>query len=220
MVTNAAETKAQAGLPAHEQVYRNLRDAVLFGALAPGEPVTIQGLVERLGAGMTPVREAIRRLTAEGALQALGNRRIQVPVLDGALVDELTEARLMLEPRLAARAAERAGRTDVAALMAIDGRLDRAILKGDVEGYLRENHTFHMAMNAVAQAPILQSLTDSLWLRFGPSLRVVCGQFGTRHLPDRHKDLVSALEARDGAGAARAIEADVAQGMEMIRQSL
>ena len=77
----------RAGLPAHEVVYRDLRDLVLFGDLAPGEPVTIQGLVTRLGVGMTPVREALRRLTAEGALESLGNRRIQVPVLDADAVE-------------------------------------------------------------------------------------------------------------------------------------
>lgn len=220
MTENAAEERGQAGLPAHEQVYRNLREAVLFGALAPGEPVTIQGVVERLGAGMTPVREAIRRLTAEGALQALGNRRIQVPVLCSETVEDLTEARLALEPRLAFRAAERAQAEDIAQISAIDARLDKAILRGDIEGYLRENHAFHAALNEVARAPVMQALTESLWLRFGPSLRVVCGQMGTRHLPDCHKDLIKALDRRDGAAAARAIEQDVAQGMEMILHSL
>lgn len=220
MAENAADARAQAGLPAHEQVYRSLRDAVLFGALEPGEPVTIQGLVERLGAGMTPVREALRRLTAEGALQALGNRRIQVPVLGVEAVEELTLARMAIEPRLAERAAVRAGAEDVARLVKIDTRLDSAITRGDIEGYLRENHAFHAALNSTAEAPILQAMTDMLWLRFGPSLRVVCGQLGTRYLRDCHKDLVKALEASDPAEAARAIEADVAQGMEMILGSV
>ncbi|SMX39425.1 HTH-type transcriptional regulator McbR [Maliponia aquimaris] len=219
-MTIMAETRAAAGLPAHEQVYRNLRDAILFGALAPGEPVTIKGLTERLDAGMTPVREAIRRLTAEGALQALENRRIQVPILTEALVAELTEARMAIEPRLARRAAERADAEDVDLLGEVDGLLDRAILRGDIEGYLRENHAFHAVLNGIADAPILQSLTETLWLRFGPSLRVVCGQLGTRHLPDCHKDLLAALEARDPDAAALAVEEDVSQGMGMILQSL
>ncbi|MGP6087794.1 GntR family transcriptional regulator [Antarctobacter jejuensis] len=219
-MTNVAEPRSQAGLPAHEQVYRALREAVLFGALAPGEPVTIQGLVERLDAGMTPVREAIRRLTAEGALQAMGNRRIQVPVLGREAVEELTVARLAIEPLLARRAAVRAGPEDVMQLSSIDDRLDGAIARGDIEGYLRENHAFHEALNSIADAPILQDMTNMLWLRFGPSLRVVCGQMGTRYLKDCHKDLVTALQAQDAAAAAQAIEEDVGQGMEMILRSL
>ena len=48
--------------PAHELVYRRLREMILCGELEPGQAITIQGLVATLGAGMTPVREAIRRL--------------------------------------------------------------------------------------------------------------------------------------------------------------
>ena len=59
-------------VPTHEVAYGRLRDLILFGHLEPGQPVTIQGLTGDLGAGMTPVREAIRRLTAEGALSLQG----------------------------------------------------------------------------------------------------------------------------------------------------
>lgn len=215
-----AEQGGAAGPPAHEQTYRRLRDMVLFGELEPGQPVTIQGLGDRLGAGMTPVREALRRLTAEGALEARGNRRIAVPVLDAAALEELTEARVALEPHLAARAARRADPDAIARLRETDARLDRAILRGDIRLYLVENHRFHAQLNAMAAAPILTALVDSLWLRFGPSLRVVCGQMGTRNLPDRHKDLLAALDAADSDAAAAAMRLDVEQGMELIARSL
>ena len=86
-----------AGLPAHERVYRRLRTMVLFGELEPGQAVTIQGLTDQLGVGMTPVREALRRLIAEGALAFQDNRRICVPVLDAAAVEQLGLARAALE---------------------------------------------------------------------------------------------------------------------------
>ena len=89
-----------------------------------------------------------------------------------------------------------------------------------MRGYLEENHRFHAELNALAQAPILTELVDGLWLRFGPSLRVVCGQFGTRNLPDRHKDLLEALAEADPDAAARAMEGDVVQGMTQIREGL
>ena len=62
-------------MPAHQAVYEKLRVMILFGDLAPGQPVTIQGLTDQLNVGMTPVREALRRLIAEGALTHQGNRR-------------------------------------------------------------------------------------------------------------------------------------------------
>ena len=92
-------------VPSHELTYVRLRDMVLFGTLAPGQPVTIQGLISDLGAGMTPVREAIRRLTAEGALEPQGNRRVTVPRLEPGVLDQLAYARLTIEPRLAELAA-------------------------------------------------------------------------------------------------------------------
>lgn len=214
-------SKAQrAGLPVHEKVYRDLRDAILFGEFEPGEPLTIQGLVARLEAGMTPVREALRRLTAEGALLAMGNRRIMVPVLDLPDVDELTEARLALEAVLTKRAVLLISEAEIAELAEIDARLDSAIERGDVSLYLKENHAFHARLNEIAQAPIITALVDGLWLRFGPSLRVVCGQFGTRNLPDRHKELLTALQERDSDAAVEAIQEDVIQGMDLIRQSM
>ena len=63
--------------PEHQAIYHQIRDLILFGILVPGQAVTIQGLVDLIGAGMTPVREAIRRLTAEGALEIGGNRRVR-----------------------------------------------------------------------------------------------------------------------------------------------
>ncbi|PKQ13327.1 MAG: GntR family transcriptional regulator [Alphaproteobacteria bacterium HGW-Alphaproteobacteria-1] len=207
-------------LPAHETIYRQLRDLVLFGDLAPGQAVTIQGLCDRLGAGMTPVREALRRLIAEGALEFQGNRRVSVPLLDAGHVGELIFARQWLDPHLAERATARANAADLRALTAIDDDLDRAILRGDMRGYLELNYRFHRRIYEIADAPILADVADGLWLRFGPSLRVVCGRVGTQGLPDKHKDLLEAMRARNGEAAAQAIRADVVQGMELVRQSL
>lgn len=206
--------------PVHEQVYQQVREMILFGDLAPGQAVTIQGLTERLGAGMTPVREALRRLTAEGALDFQGNRRIAVPVLDAGAVAELTVARLALEPELARQAAARVSAAEVAALGTIDAALDTAIAAGDIPGYLRGNHAFHATLNGHAVAPILTGLVEGLWLRFGPSLRVVCGRLGTTALPDRHKEILAALERGDAAAAGAAMAEDVRQGMEQIAAGL
>lgn len=220
MVSAMKEEARSAGAPAHEVVYRALRDRVLYGDMPPGAAVTIQGLTHDLQAGMTPVREAIRRLAAEGALIVGDNRRVVVPVLDARAVAELTDARLAIEPLLAARAAKAAAEDAIVALETIDAALDQAIQAGDVPLYLRRNHAFHTHLNGIAGAPILASLTASLWLRFGPSMRMVCGRAGTARLPDRHKDLIAALRASDPDAAADAMRGDVEQGMALLAQSV
>ena len=206
--------------PAHETVYRRLRELILFGELAPSQAVTIQGITERLGAGMTPVREAIRRLTAEGALEFQGNRRVCVPSLSVSNVDELIFARQAIEPKLVFRATERATEADIARLLDIDTRLDRAIENGDVRSYLELNYNFHTEIYSIAEAPILRALADGLWLRFGPSLRVVCGRLGTQNLPDRHKEALDAMREGNATAAAEAMKEDVIQGMEQVRTAI
>lgn len=214
------DKRRAAPLPAHETVYRKLREAILFGELMPGQAVTIQGLVTTLDAGMTPVREAIRRLTAEGALEFQGNRRVGVPQLTTGNIDELIYARQAIEPQLALSATKRANAEDRACLAAIDAQLDAAILLGDVRAYLELNYRFHSEIYDMANAPILRAMADGLWLRFGPSLRVVCGRIGTQNLPDQHKEALNAMQSGDAEAAAEAMRKDVIQGMEQVRSAM
>ncbi|WP_209426555.1 GntR family transcriptional regulator [Pararhodobacter sp. SW119] len=210
---------ASARLPEHETTYRRLREMILFGVLAPGQKVTIQGIVRALGSGMTPVREAIRRLTAEGALTLHENRRVSVPRLAATQLDELAFARQLLEPQLARMAQARMTQATIEALTEIDSQLDRAIEAGDVPAYLACNYRFHFTLYEAAEAPILLALTQSLWLRFGPSLRVVI-ESGGHAGPDRHRDGLRALRAGDPEALAEAIAADAGQGLERVRAAL
>lgn len=210
----------QAPLPVHEQVYRRLRDSVLFGELAPGQAVTIQGLAEKHDAGMTPIREAIRRLTAEGALVNQGNRRVCVPELTVGNVNELIFARQAIEPQLVLRACELVTDRNLDQLECIDADLDAAIARGDLRAYLELNYRFHTEIYACANAPILRAIADGLWLRYGPSLRVVCGRLGTQNLPDQHKAALKAMRAGDAQAAASAMQNDAIQGMEQVRRAI
>lgn len=212
----ASSETAPGKLPEHEATYRRLRDMAMFGELVPGQKVTIQGITAALGAGMTPSREAIRRLTAEGALVLHENRRVSVPRLTPSQADELAFARLALEPRLAELAMARLGPAEIDRLEALDAAIDAAIESGDVRRYLEGNYRFHFALYEAAAAPILGSLTQSLWLRFAPSLRVVLTSDGAIG-PDRHKEAIAAMRAGDAQALAAAIEADIRQGIERVQ---
>ncbi|WP_282120350.1 GntR family transcriptional regulator [Ruegeria atlantica] len=217
----ASSSKVDEGKrPAHEQVYQTLRSQIMYGDLVPGQPVTIQGLTESLGVGMTPVREAIRRLISDGALVFQGNRRVSVPLLSGTDVEQMIFARISIESELSRRATANLKPADIDQLERLDQRLDQTITDGDVSGYLRLNHQFHETLYAHADAPILNDLAERLWLRFGPSLRVVCGRFGTHSLPDRHKDIIASLRAKDAEKVAKATAQDIEQGMELMSDAL
>jgi DNA-binding GntR family transcriptional regulator len=207
-------------VPSHELTYVRLRDRVLFGTLAPGQPVTIQGLSSALGAGMTPVREAIRRLTAEGALEPQGNRRVTVPRLEPGVLDQLAFARLTIEPRLAELAAANLTPALIARLQGLDATVNDAIRAGDVTAYLTANHAFHFALYEASGAGVLLDMARSMWLRFGPSLRVVATLAGASGLPDQHAEALAAMRAGEGARLARAVKDDISQGVEEVRAAL
>lgn len=212
-----AETRK---IPSHEVTYARLRDMILFGHLAPGAPVTIQGLIAELDAGMTPVREAIRRLTAEGALLPQGNRRVAVPELSADLLEQVAFARLAIEPKLAELAAPKLTVAQIDRLEAIDGAVNRAIEAGKLPDYLAANHAFHFALYEAAEAPVLLDLARSLWLRAGPSLRAVIDRYGREAAPDLHREALAAMRAGDAKALARAIEQDIQQGVDHVRQAL
>lgn len=207
----------QANPPAHERVYRLLRDKILFGDLTPGQAVTIQGLVDEFGLSMTPIREAIRRLTAEGALVFQGNRRVSVPEMEERRFAELAFARLAIEPKLAEMALARADGAAIERLRAIDNDLNRAIETGDAKAYMTENHRFHFSLYRLAGSTILLPLAESLWLRFGPLYRIIAGKYGTGNLVDQHDEAILALGAGDGAAVAEAIRQDITQGLDIVR---
>lgn len=211
---------ASVSLPSHEMIYRRARDLVLFGELLPGEAVTIQGIVDRLDAGVTPAREAIRRLTAEGALEARDNRRVVVPTLRMEQMQELTYARTGIEPQLARLAGVGMEGADIDELAQIDGEVTAALDRGDIRAYLRHNHAFHMTLYTHAEAEILQTVAAGLWLRVGPSLRAVCTREGTEVMPDMHQVAIAALRDGDAEAVGEAIHQDILQGHAHIARAL
>lgn len=202
--------------PEHQAVYEQIRELILLGRFAPGQPITIQGLADTLSVGMTPVREAIRRLTSENALQTLGNRRIIIPDLSQDQLQDIYFLRLLVEPELAKRAAKHATKSDVDRLSLIDKDVDLAIENGDVGMYLERNRAFHFGIYALANAPVLMGNVMSLWLQVGPQLRMVSGRYGTANLPDKHEEILDALLAANPEQAGRAMKEDLEQGISLV----
>ncbi|MBY8977881.1 GntR family transcriptional regulator [Rhodobacteraceae bacterium NNCM2] len=205
--------------PTHERVYRTLRGEILHGAMSPGEALTLRGIAERLSVSMTPAREAVRRLVAERALEMTASGRVIVPRPDAARLDELFQARLLLEPELARRAGERALPSLRAELAGIDAKIDDDLISGDAAAYIHHNTRFHERLYRAAEAPALLALVESVWLQTAPMMRRVYGRLGTREMTDYHEAALAALAARDSDALAAAIHADVAQGRDLMRQA-
>jgi len=86
---------------AHDKVYRALRTRIMHGEITPGAALTLRGIGREFGVSMTPAREALRRLAAEGALFMSSSGRVSTPELSNERIEELATLRAMLEPELA-----------------------------------------------------------------------------------------------------------------------
>jgi DNA-binding GntR family transcriptional regulator len=206
-------------LPAYERVYRALRTRILHGEMVPGQAVTLRGLAADLGVSITPVREAVRRLIAERALEMTPTGRVLCPVLDRGALEALLTARALLEPELAARAIAHADQTLLADLHRLDNALESAIARGEAEAYVRTNTAFHATLHAAARAPALVALVESVWLQLNPSMRVLTGRLGTASLADHHAEAMAALAARDETALRAAIRADVMQAAALLTRA-
>ena len=205
--------------PAHERVYRALRARILSGEMAPGDSVTLRGLAEELGVSMTPAREAISRLVAERALDMTQSGRVTIPAPGMRRLEELFRARELLEPELAVRALPHVEKSTIATLHAIDAAIDGYLTGGDAIGYVQANNNFHTTLYALADAPALMALVESVWLQTAPVMRRIYGRLGTAALTDYHEATLAALESCDPAALADAIRADVTQGAALLHQA-
>ncbi len=202
---------------AHEEIYKQLRYSILTGGFEPGKVLTIRGLAEQLGCSAMPIREAVRKLVALGALEMQSTRRISVAPMTKERFYEIWAARALLEPEIASRAAIHSNAALVRKLKKIDAQLEKAIAKNDPEKYSLKNWEFHFTIYQASNSPIMLRLVESLWLQFGPFMRVVTGRLGTSLQVDHHQMAMDALKRKDPDALRESIRLDIQDGMERIR---
>ncbi|GIL38882.1 GntR family transcriptional regulator [Roseiterribacter gracilis] len=199
----------------YSRVYAEVRDALMSGAFQPGELVTIRSLAQRLGTSPMPIRDALRRLLAENALETQPNRTVRIPVHNATSTKDLLEARCALEGMAAAKAAHVITPAELSKIEKIHAAALRALAKEDTAEYLRQNTLFHRTLYAGAHSNILLPLIESLWLQYAPvmalSMRTIeATQKDWRRVGDQnHQEIIKALRNRDARAVRRAVEADI-----------
>jgi len=204
------------GAAAHDRIYRMLRQQIMHGELAPGQPLTLRGLGKAHGVSMTPVREALRRLVAEGALMLSASGRVATPELGNDRVEELATLRALIEPELATRALPRAHFALIERLQAINATNAEAMVKQDAVAYIRTNLEFHRTLYLRAQSPAMLAVIETVWLQLGPTMRALYTGLKRSELPQHHRMIIAALKAGDEPALRLAIRTDVTQGLRHI----
>lgn len=202
---------------AHERVYRRLRTRILHGEIKPGMALTLRGIGKEFEVSMTPAREAVRRLVAEGALSLSSSGRVSTPELSNERIEELAALRALLEPELASRALPRAHLALIERLEQINNRVSQMVTRHDASGYIRMNLEFHRTLYLRAQAPAMLALTETVWLQLGPTMSALYGRLNRTEPPASHRMILSALKAGDEPGLRLAIRADATKGLRMLK---
>ena len=211
----AGQKAAQAGETDNARAYLGLKQMVLAGGFKPGEIVTLRALATRLVIGDTPVREAIKRLTSEGAFEALPNRSARVPFMNRREIQQILDLRILLESDAAALAAQNITLHQIGQLRVLHKSMGAAVAADDSVAYGELNMAFHFEIYRIADNKTLATLIEALWLRMASFVsrkrslitsdatqawHVACGQ---------HEALLLALQTRDAEAARVAMRADL-----------
>ncbi|SFB07776.1 transcriptional regulator, GntR family [Poseidonocella pacifica] len=201
---------------AHDRTYRALRSRIMYGEIAPSTALTLRGIGKEYGVSMTPAREAVRRLVAEGALSLSASGRVSTPELSNERIEELAALRALIEVELASRALPRAHLALIDRLQTINNSIADIVARKDAPGYLRANLEFHRTLYLRAQAPAMLAMAETVWLQLGPTMRLLYGKLRRTEPPHYHRLILAALKAGDEPSLRLAVRSDVTQGLRML----
>jgi GntR family transcriptional regulator, transcriptional repressor for pyruvate dehydrogenase complex len=202
----------------YEQIVQQIEESVLNGALKPGDQLPAEReLAQQLGVSRTAVREAVKALREKGLVEAYSGRgtfitdgtshaarqsfdlMVKIGQQEGST--HLAELRLILEPGIAALAAERAEEEHLAAMREAVTVMDRA--QKDPAAYIEADLDFHLALAEAVANPLILSLIDSIvGLLREQRIKIFNVEGGPQRGQVHHKRILEAMEQRD-AGMAR-----------------
>src|ERR1700722_7030396 len=201
-----------------ERVYGGLRDRLMRGGFEPGQKLKIAELASALGTSAMPVREALNRLAAERAIESLPNRSVRVPALSKDALRDLMETRFAVEGLAVARAAANMTAETLAQLKELIAAQSETDAEHISEASARQNRAFHFTIYRQWGSTVLLPIIESLWLQFGPYLRVASDRFDGREGrgTNFHVEIVDALARGDGKAARKALEEDIGRAFELV----
>lgn len=182
----------------------------MSGHFRPGDKLTLRALASSLGVSLTPAREALFNLTAEGVLEMRPNGSVYIPVMDRADFIELIKTRSALEGLIAAEATPR---LTAAAIDHIANANDAVIAANDAGDYkqlVEKNWEFHFSIYEAANMPFLLKLIEGCWLRSGSYVSLIYPEFArTDQGIQNHNAILRHLRTGDAEGVAKGVRDDI-----------
>lgn len=203
------------------RVREKLRHTIMAGLFKPGEKLTLRAIAASLGVSLTPAREALFNLAAEGVLEMGGNGSVYIPRLDEEKLRELVKVRVSLES-LASR--EAVPRLTQAKIIEIGGYNDQLIEANQHKDYRRLidlNWSFHFSIYEAAEMPFLTRMIESCWLRTGSYINIIYPEFAKTDTGIlNHIAILRAIREGDAEGAAQGIARDIEFSSQSLYEAL
>jgi DNA-binding GntR family transcriptional regulator len=202
-----------------EDVARYVRRRIFNGTFRAGEYLRLDQLAVELGISVTPVREALLNLRAEGLLAQQPRRGFMVLAVTARDIADVANVQAFIGGELAARAAEHITEAQLSALRIIQDELEQAYGSGDLERTVRLNHEFHRLINVAADSPKLTQFMSGI-TRYAPeSVFPTLSGWPTQSTRD-HRRVIAAFERRDPGRARMAMAEHFTIGVAPLTEHL
>jgi DNA-binding GntR family transcriptional regulator len=200
-----------------EAVYDEIRRRILRGILPPASLLNQDALAPELGVSVTPVREAMRRLEAEGLVQVHAHRSVIVSPLNRSELSEIYDVRLQLDPHAAAVATTKASEDSLERIE----RMARTEVSRDPLEQATINRAFHRAIYAESENMLLIEILDRLWERTDRyRIMLVSSEVDVKAVVREHLEIVAAMRSRRSREVAKLIRAHVIKARASIESAL
>ena len=187
------------------QVESRLKSALILGMLKPGARLVTKEIAQQLGTSITPVREALLRLVAFGALDVTPAQAFLVPSLSECRYQEILTIRMSMEGMAVEKAAREINQAGLLRLSQLRDAFIHA-KKESVEAALKANRDFYFQLFHYAGMPILMEIIEQLWVRIGPCFNYFYSRFDELStLSHNYELLIERLAEKDEARAVAVI---------------
>lgn len=202
-------------------VYADLRVKLITGQLKPSEAVSVRKLADHYEVSTMPVREALRQLASEGALNSAARKAYRVPDLTAKEASDLFFVRGVLEGAAAEIAAQRMTKGVLSALETAVGKTLISLEQQDASGFLFANYEFHRAIYQCSDNTTLALSIDRLYVQTGPWLaHGIVNLVESDNWLGEHELIIDALRNADSKRARKLIEEDAFWGVDLYRQTV
>lgn len=201
-----------------EQVADHLREGIISGAYPRGSRLKQGEIAERLNLSITPVREALKLLEAEGYVSGDSYRGARVVPFDASASGEILQLRLLLESQLVRAATEKATAADIAELRALADEFERSFDSGDRANARGINYRLHRRLYDIAGLPQTLHFVQVLWARYPFDLINAASGRGTDAARE-HDEILQALTAGNASAAMLAMRKHIESGWSVLKAS-